>query len=44
MAALAAHAIGVFGFKFTWRADEEKARREAWEKACLAANMMTTID
>lgn len=27
----------------TWRADEEKVRREAWEKACLAANMVTAI-
>jgi hypothetical protein len=32
-----------FGKRRTWRADELKVRREAWEKACLAANMMTAI-
>jgi hypothetical protein len=32
-----------FGMERTWRADELKVRREAWEKACLAANMMTAI-
>ena len=28
----------------TWRAEAEKQRRWAWEKACLAANMMTVIE
>lgn len=25
----------------TWRADDEKVRREAWENACRAANIVT---
>jgi hypothetical protein len=35
--------LALAGAKRTWRADDEKVRREAWEKACLAANMMATI-
>ena len=35
---------GIRNYKsHTWRAEAEKQRRWAWEKACLAANMMVVF-
>lgn len=40
----ASEAAGIPRSVRTWRADTEKARRWAWENACLAANIVWEME